>query len=97
MHFANSKVFTRPLRKLLKSYLLSVTAGDIMLGEVADHLCVNDLDCGLSDKERIRAAADIGFTDTVDDAIENIWRIRKASSHTLRFVICMIRKACGRR
>lgn len=64
---------------------------------VADHLCVNDLDRGLSDKERIRAAADIGFTDTVDDAIENIWRIRKASSHTLRFVICMIWKACGRR
>ena len=73
MHFANPKAFTRPLRKLLKSYLLSVTAGDIMLGEVADHLCVNDLDRGLSDKERIRAAADIGFTDTVDDAIENIW------------------------
>ena len=43
MHFANPKAFTRPLRKLLKSYLLSVTAGDIMLGEVADHLCVNDL------------------------------------------------------
>ena len=73
MHFANPKAFARPLRKLLKSYLLSVTAGDIMLGEVADHLCVNDLDRGLSDKERIRAAADIGFTDTVDDAIENIW------------------------
>ena len=73
MYFANPKAFARPLRKLLKSYLLSVTAGDIMLGEVADHLCVNDLDRGLSDKERIRAAADIGFTDTVDDAIENIW------------------------
>ena len=58
MHFANPKAFTRPLRKLLKTYLLSVTAGDIMLGEVADHLCVNDLDRGLSDKERIRAAAD---------------------------------------
>ena len=72
MHFVNPKAFTRPLRKLLKSYLLSVTAGDIMLGEVADHLCVNDLDRGLSDKERIRAAVDIGFTDTVDDAIENI-------------------------
>lgn len=44
-----------------------------MLGEVADHLFVNDLDRALSDKERIREAVDIGFTDTVDDAIENIW------------------------
>ena len=95
MHFANPKAFTRPLRKLLKSYLLSVTAGDIMLGEVADHLCVNDLDRGLSDKERIRPISDSQIRWMTLSRTSG--RIRKASSHTLRFVICMIWKACGRR
>lgn len=97
MHFANPKAFTRPLRKLLKSYLLSVTAGDIMLGEVADHLCVNDLDRGLSDKERIRAAAISDSQIRWMTLSRTSGRIRKASYHTLRFVICMIPKVCGRR
>lgn len=97
MHFANPKAFTRPLRKLLKSYLLSVTAGDIMLGEVADHLCVNDLDRGLSDKERIRAAADIGFTDTVDDAIENIWEDPEGLIPYSALCDLYDPEACGRR
>ena len=92
MHFANPKAFTRPLRKLLKSYLLSVTAGDIMLGEVADHLCVNDLDRDLSDKARISDSQIRWMTRSRTSG-----RIWKASSHTLRFVISMIRKACGKR
>lgn len=97
MHFANPKAFIRPLRKLLKSYLLSVTAGDIMLGEVADHLCVNDLTAGSRIKSGSvrRSISDSQIRWMTLSRISG--RIRKASSHTLRFVICMIRKACGRR
>lgn len=59
---------------LYTQYLLAVTAGDIMLGEVADHLYVSDLDLKNPDRDKsIQEAVDIGFWDTIDTAVDHIY------------------------
>lgn len=59
---------------LYMQYLLAVTAGDIMLGEVADHLYVSDLDLKKPDRNKsIQEAVDLGFWDTIDTAVDHIY------------------------
>lgn len=54
---------------LWKKYLLSVTAQDMLLGEVADHLYVEDLDFSTSsDRDLISSYVSIGFGDDIGEA-----------------------------
>ncbi len=61
---------------LWQKYLLSITAGDIMLGEVADQLYVSDLDFAKlrqnGEEALLEAVVDTGFGDTIEDAVENL-------------------------
>lgn len=74
MKIANT-VSLRPVAdELYTRYLLAVTAGDIMLGEVADHLYVSDLDLKQADKAKaIREAVQVGFEDTIEAAVDHIF------------------------
>ncbi len=77
MYIVRNEEIKETLQQLWKQYLLSITAGNIMLGEVADQLYVSDLDYeGLmkrGKKALLMAMMDIGFVDSIDDAIENVY------------------------
>lgn len=58
---------------LWRQFLISEIAGEIMLGEVQDHLYVEDLDFkGRSKDKIVRDAVETGFLDLIDDAIERL-------------------------
>ena len=77
MYIVRNDEIKKAVTELWKQYLLSITAGDIMLGEVADQLYVSDLDyeCLMKSgkKKLLTAMMDIGFVDSIDDAIENLY------------------------
>lgn len=64
------------LEELWKRYLLTATAGDIMLGEVADQLYVSDLDFKALEKKGqkvlLETVVDTGFWDDIEGAVEEI-------------------------
>ena len=58
---------------LWRQFLISEIAGEIMLGEVQDHLYVEDLDFkGRSKDKVVRDAVESGFLDLIDDATERL-------------------------
>ena len=76
MYIVRSTEIKDTISQLWMKYLLTITAGDIMLGEVADQLYVSDLDfkrLGRKGEENLlEAVIDTGFSDTIDDAVENL-------------------------
>lgn len=77
MYIVRNDEMKKAVTELWKQYLLAITAGDIMLGEVADQLYVSDLDykslMKSGKKKLLTAMMDIGFVDSIDDAIENLY------------------------
>lgn len=58
---------------LWRQFLISEIAGEIMLGEVQDHLYVEDLDFkGRSKDKVVRDSVETGFLDLIDDATERL-------------------------
>lgn len=76
MYIVRNEEMKETISHLWKQYLLSITAGDIMLGEVADQLYVSDLDYEALKKKGtaalLEAVVNTGFSDTIDDAVENL-------------------------
>lgn len=75
------KVYTeqakRTVTELWKQYLLTAVAGDILMGEISDHLYVEDIDFkGLAEKrgEEYLASAvvETAFGDTIEDAVSQL-------------------------
>ena len=77
MYIVRNDEIKKAMTELWKQYLLAITAGDIMLGEVADQLYVSDLDykhlMQSGKKKLLTTMMDIGFVDSIDDAIENLY------------------------
>ncbi len=76
MYIVRNTEMKDALLGLWKKYLLAITAGDIMLGEVADQLYVSDLDfeklARKGEGALLEAVVDTGFADTIDDAVGNL-------------------------
>lgn len=76
MYIVRNEEVKAAISELWKQYLLSITAGDIMLGEVADQLYVSDLDYETLKKKGtaalLEAVVNTGFADTIDGAVENL-------------------------
>lgn len=76
MYIVRNEEMKETISRLWQQYLLSITAGDIMLGEVADQLYVSDLDYEALKKKGtaalLEAVVNTGFADTIDGAVENL-------------------------
>lgn len=69
---------------LWRQFLISEIAGEIMLGEVQDHLYVEDLDFkGRSKDKVVRDAVETGFLDLIDDATERLSFYKKSWNRIL--------------
>ena len=79
MYIVRNQEVQQTISYLWKKYLLAITAGDIMLGEVADQLYVSDLNFDELKKEGIdallEAVISTGFADTIDGAIDNLCEV----------------------
>ncbi len=75
MYIVRNTEMKEAITGLWQKYLLSITAGDIMLGEVADQLYVSDLNfkklLQQGEGALLEAVVDTGFGDTIDDTVEN--------------------------
>lgn len=63
---------------LYKKYLLAQTAGDIMLGEVSEHLYVSDLDFKQKNHVTLKKSiVEVGFYETVETGVINLFNYKK--------------------
>ena len=71
MEIKNSTAMKERALDLWKTYLLSVTAQDMLLGEVADHLYVGDVDfkklSAKGERAPVSSYVDIGFSDDIGE------------------------------
>ena len=65
MQIKNSTALKERVLDLWKTYLLSVSAQDMLLGEVSDHLYVGDVD--FREKAPVSSYVDIGFSDDIGE------------------------------
>ena len=69
MQIKNSTALKERVLDLWKTYLLSVSAQDMLLGEVSDHLYVGDVDfrnlAAKGEKAPVSSYVDIGFSDDI--------------------------------
>lgn len=71
MQIKNSTALKERVLDLWKTYLLSVSAQDMLLGEVSDHLYVGDVDfrslAARGEKAPVSSYVDIGFSDDIGE------------------------------
>ncbi|WP_288803205.1 hypothetical protein [uncultured Dialister sp.] len=71
MQIKNSTALKERVLDLWKTYLLSVSAQDMLLGEVSDHLYVGDVDfrslAAKGEKAPVSSYVDIGFSDDIGE------------------------------